>query len=560
MSSMDDSQESQTDAIFSGGLWMMPGSEASVTIRLNLPPQASQLNADGWTWTDEASLASPQGLVMPAGSLLVQFQLQAPVEGQRLSEFFSQSQRSIVVTDPPVDSFDVLSPTGEPICRPATDENNDVSGEVIRAQGVADSPKVDLLFPSEVVIEMLETTGAPSGSVLYFTYGDFLQWWRDHAPQKKRLTKKRDPGIAADFPLVTNQEVDTHIRFFADAPSKSNVTFNEAGGFLSHQRKKSQYGLIVRSSIADPESALDELNEKLECLGKDAIMSFCYCLCRLVEEVHRSTYVDVGFNELAHLQGRKRKMGQSEGDEFAQRMESQLKTFESLELWAIKGHRTWTDQNRKTITVRQDGPLIKFYAPFYKHDQPPLTGQWKRPAGWTLLATPWVEMFHNNFTLSPYIGRLKSISQIPTGKISGDWAQSMALYIAIHGRRNAKTGAREVSIRRRDLLTQFRPKPENDPDEIFKGTNPSRARRAFCDAMKILKEGVGDESPIISDYKDPDDSQARGRQGWGKDWLDDLIEITLSDAFGAGMEQIQQKSMEEKEKKAKKPAKSSKKV
>ena len=565
MSSMDDSSQPSNDPIWTGSQWVMPGTATELNIRLNLPPTASRLNTDNWAWEDDSSQIRPEGFIMPAGAILNWFQLQAPAEGQRLSEFVSQSLRSIVVIDPPVDSFDVVAPTGEPICRPATDENNDVSGEVIRAQGVPDSPKVDLLFPSEVVIKMLETTGAPSGSLLYFTYGDFLQWWRDHAPQKKRLTRKRDPGIAADVSIITNQEVDTHIRFFADAPSKKNVTYNEPGGYLSHQRKNSQYGLIVRPSIAYPESALDELNGKLECLGKDTIMSFCYCLCRLVEEVHRSSYVDVGFNELAHLQGRKRKMGQSEGDEFAQRMESQLKTFESLELWAVKGWRTWTDSNRKPITVRQDGPLIKFYAPFYKHDQPPLPGQWKRPAGWTLLATPWIEMFRNDFTLNPYIGRLKSISQIPTGKISGDWAQSMALYIAIHGRRNAKTGGRVVSISRRDLLTQFPPQPENDPGEIFKGTNPSRnpsrARQAFCDAMEILKKGVGDESPIISDYKDPDDPQARGRQGWGKDWLNDVIEITLSDAFGAGMEQIQQKSMEEKEKKkAKKPAKGSKKV
>ena len=200
MNPVDDSSQYSNDPIWTGSQWVMPGTATELNIRLNLPPTASRLNTDNWAWEDDSSLIRPEGFIMPAGAILNWFHLQAPIEGQRLSEFVSQSLRSIVVSDPPVDSFDVLSPTGEPICRPATDENNDVSGEVIRAQGVPDAPKVDLLFPSEVVIRMLEMTGAPPESILYFTYGDFLQWWRDHSSLlDKARPKKRLPSTASTF-------------------------------------------------------------------------------------------------------------------------------------------------------------------------------------------------------------------------------------------------------------------------------------------------------------------------------------------------------------------------
>ena len=370
--------------------------------------------------------------------------------------------------------------------------------------------------------------------------------------QGKTRTRKRDPGKAADYPLPTSLEAVAFAAFMADAPTKSNMQFDEAGLYYKHQRQNSQYGVIVRSSEASPESALDELDGSLQNLGKDAIMNFSHCLTKLVDE--EGGHVDIGYGELAELHGRKRKMSEAEGDEFARRMEYQLKLFESFEPWAVKGWRYWNDSDGKRIKVQQTGALIKFYAPFYRHNQPPLPGQWKRPEGWTLLSTPWIEMFRKDPTLLPYIGRLKSISQIPTGKMAGDWAQSMALYIAIQGRRNAKNSGRVVKIKRVDLLTQYQPKPENAPEAILERDNPNRARKCFAEAMELLKGDQGKKvNQVISDFKDPDDPKTRGRQGWSKDWLNDVIEITLSDDFGAWPEQRRQKELTKKDpKKARK--------
>lgn len=557
MKSKEDYSPPHGDPIFTNGQWVISGSSIAVNIRLNTPLKASVFKFSELAWKDEASLAGPLGFIFPADAILAQFAIQAPTEGQLYSDFHHESVRSIVITEPPIEDSGVLAPTGEPIYRdPVTeDDNEEEESRWIRLQSPALSKEI--LFPSGVVIHWLDQTRAPKDRILFVCYQDFLAWWRNHSNLlDKERSKKRDPGRATDYSVITAEEAGAVAKFYADAPTKTNMWWDEAGLKWIHRDERRRHGVIFKASASTSEAALSELDETLKKLGKDAMGTFFYALAKLVNSKGVTEFL--GFTEMAELHGKKRKMGEAEGDDFARRMEDQLRLSNSLELWASGSWREWTDSKGKKITVRCEGPLIRFHAPYYRHGQPPLPGQWKRPEGWLVYATPWIEMFRDDPTLLPYIGRLKSISQIQTGKVSGDWAQSMAYCIAINGRSNAQKGGRLVKISRKVLLTKYQTKPENAPDVILSGSNPNRAREYFADAMEILKGDQGKGiSQVISDYKDPDDPQARGRKGWGKAWLNDSIEITLSDEFGAGPELIQQKAMEVKAKKARKGPKGS---
>mgnify|MGYP003376998882 CR=1 FL=1 len=551
MSSMDDSSQPSNDPIWTGSQWVMPGTATELNIRLNLPPTASRLNTDNWAWEDDSSQIRPEGFIMPAGAILNWLQLQAPAEGQRLSEFVSQSLRSIVVIDPPVDSFDVVAPTGEPICRPATDENNDVSGEVIRAQGVPDSPKVDLLFPSEVVIKMLETTGAPSGSLLYFTYGDFLQWWRDHAPQTTLAPVDRDENGPYRFK-------SDHKALFRTTPFEHGVInlpsvfkdgdFRPTGDGLGMAAKifgvKNIDRVEVRPFLPDPsydnwEEEQQRRNDAMLAYIRSAkleardVLVMLYVQDRLIRAKGLSVHID--FHELLDFEGIGDRRTRSFNKEQADRYDRLFTLASQTRFWMISQPRFVSNKKPQRIDAYESPPFL--YSGRHATWQQNLPGLGP-PENYELqrfeyhvTASHHIEQMRRNPSLlQSWLGGLKAIAEIQSGKPSGNWAKAIGLVLVPHARINA---SHIIKLKRSTLLETVTVDPT--PTSILEGPRPTNAQDHFTAAMGMLKK-----KRVIAGWKDPTPAKNLPR-GWREGWLDQTIEVTMGDEYKKQLELIASK-------------------
>ncbi len=156
----------------------------------------------------------------------------------------------------------------------------------------------------------------------------------------------------------------------------------------------------------------------------------------------------------------------------------------------------------------------------------------------------WGKEARKNPKIFQYYGDFKAVLGIPSGKPSGAWAQcilfnlnqkwrekSKDVSITTHTRIDSTGNDRKVTstkwpyeFTRRELLIElFQPEEQFSVIGMLESDNPSRARKTWNSAIKILKN-----DGHISYYKEVKTLDSK-RKGWADDWLDQPLDIRPND-------------------------------
>lgn len=150
-----------------------------------------------------------------------------------------------------------------------------------------------------------------------------------------------------------------------------------------------------------------------------------------------------------------------------------------------------------------------------------------------LLPSQYIQSMQRDSSLSSWLGDLKAIARIPSGKARGNWAKAIATYLIPHARRNAKHDRNKIPIKRKTLFESVVMDPT--PEKVLESDKPARAIQYFTEAMKELKS-IG----IISEWSDPTPAKNPPR-GWLDGWMDQTIEIAMGKTYKEQMALIADK-------------------
>ena len=152
------------------------------------------------------------------------------------------------------------------------------------------------------------------------------------------------------------------------------------------------------------------------------------------------------------------------------------------------------------------------------------------PVAISLDGGAWIEKYRTDPRVLTYFGNIVKLSQITSGRPSGAWARCIGMNLNQAWRESAKDATvttrdgnrqaknTEWAFTRRELLDgMVTVSPEHHYQAMLDSANPSRARRAFDEAMNILQErGVVGKWYCLS-------PTPAGRKAWKATWLDEEI-------------------------------------
>ena len=360
-----------------------------------------------------------------------------------------------------------------------------------------------------------------------------------------RSSKKRLPSTASSHGMPAWSPMGAWGHFVSDARTGDHVTYNLPAKRIEHRRPKNEHGFIIEPSDIesdDPEAIQAHLEGLLSKLSRDALFPVAYVTMDLASS--KDGVITIGLNTFADLFGRKGKMSAIESDQFAQVLHQTFEIFSSSRPW---GEIPWKDEDGILRNVYHQSPIFTYLGPIY--DQKPLPGMMTRPIGFSFGSTHWTVEARKDPRLLSVVGNIKALAQIPTNQPSGDWARSMGLAIAFQARINAQNRGRVVRISRRVMLTKFPLIHEkHDPVEILKGINPGYARTYWKQAIDRLKE-CGMVKSVVA-------PEADQRQAWKDNWMNEMIEVEMSEEWGSPLDHIQSRDIDRRKlKEAKKPKK-----
>jgi hypothetical protein len=168
------------------------------------------------------------------------------------------------------------------------------------------------------------------------------------------------------------------------------------------------------------------------------------------------------------------------------------------------------------------------------------------PVAITYNAGPWMQKWAGNHRVLTYFGDVRKLAAIPAGKPSGAWAQAIGLALQQWWREQSATaapallGPDQPAVRfaqrptRRLLLDMFPPTPT--AEDILTSRDPGRARRYWRDAIALLKQ-----AGVIAHYRELGALPAK-RQGWGREWLDQELDIRPNEDGQVAVAEIAQRA------------------
>ena len=287
---------------------------------------------------------------------------------------------------------------------------------------------------------------------------------------------------------------------------------------------------------ADREAVIKGLYNQFSSIKREDSIIAEYVLVRCMENKSPSTMIE--FTELLEFEG-KTHLGAKEREQRAREYDL------AFRFWSVMKPERKGRYKGENIVMQS--PLLIYEAPYYKDGQSPFSGigVYSTPKGFSFVDSSWMTEMKVNPSLTNSIGDLRRIAAIPTGKVAGDWAHSIARTALSLGRINASRTGGVFRLSRRELLTRI--PPHTSVESILSGNTPKRARENWEVAKWILKEQK------ICTIVDPPTEWPR--QGWGDPWLNETVEITLA---GEALEQAQHIQLQKAKHKDKKPPKPSK--
>lgn len=367
----------------------------------------------------------------------------------------------------------------------------------------------------------------------------FLMAWQkaitENLERISRSTNPTFPTQPTPTPLINNTWVRTLTQLTSESRNIELITIKPAEGIAVYQRKNSPYGAILDCNHMMPstwhdgdesaarEQILTTTVEKFAQLGRDEALVALYILGRLIASP--DGVARIGFPELINLEGLSKHATRDQKEARARRYEL---VFLQWSMYKPFGKIEWTDTiTGKRKIYQEPSPLFIYQTPFYHDGQSPLTGMYNVPAGYTFVDATVTKQFRNDPKFCHQIGQITEIAKIPSGKLGGDWAKSIAFALVQQARNNAHNGGKTVLIKRSTLLRHH--PPTRSPESILSSADPKHARLAWYEAITMLKDKGFIESI------DQREDNLWPRQGWQSDWFQETLTITLA---GPSAEQL----------------------
>ncbi|MDP8909299.1 MAG: hypothetical protein M3N47_09340 [Chloroflexota bacterium] len=345
--------------------------------------------------------------------------------------------------------------------------------------------------------------------------------------ESARKPRRKQGDLPKLLPQQTFQEMRNVGIGLADGPSGRRwvevegepAMFHAVDGQPIHVRFSPSSLLLT---LWNEPAAYAQLRAELKQAGAPAVLLAHVVVGLVIEQGE----VTIALDDLRRLIGWKRREA-ALIDEQRHRVWRMLLLIESLKVIG-KRPGTYNDpRTRQVIDTAGRDPLIVVRGARYATG--PSTGQ-DVPIDVTIIAGAWIDEHRGNRQVLTDFGDVLKLANIPAGQPAGAWAQSVGLALNQRWRERAARAdiARvgedaHTTVRfgqhftRRDLLEMFRAEPYYQ--DVLGGPNPSRARKHWDDAIKLLK-GAG----VIGYYAEVEQLPA-GRQGWQAAWLAQPLDI-----------------------------------
>ena len=259
-------------------------------------------------------------------------------------------------------------------------------------------------------------------------------------------------------------------------------------------------------------------------LSRDSGITNAYMLGRLLQS---DGQVEIGIGELQKVRGKTKRTPEEK-----EQLTYEIK--QAFELWGtakLRGSREWRqDKGKKELVEFEDS--FWHCTPVYPNGQGPLTGFYGPPCGFILVDSTVTRLYRRHPTMLHAIGSLDPFLVLlaESGKVAADWAVSMGWASLHYGRTNAQTSGDKIKLKRRTLLTAY--KPHTSVQSLIDAGRLSRMTTYWTEAIKKLKRLKIWES--IEEPPKPADPQ-----GWAEEWLDQTVIITLGGDYQQHTQAVQ---------------------
>ena len=259
-------------------------------------------------------------------------------------------------------------------------------------------------------------------------------------------------------------------------------------------------------------------------LSRDSGITNAYMLGRLLQS---DGQVEIGIGELQKVRGKTKRTPEEK-----EQLTYEIK--QAFELWGtakLRGSREWRqDKGKKELVEFEDS--FWHCTPVYPNGQGPLTGFYGPPCGFILVDSTVTKLYRRHPTMLHAIGSLDPFLVLlaESGKVAADWAVSMGWASLHYGRTNAQTSGDKIKLKRRTLLTAY--KPHTSVQSLIDAGRLSRMTTYWTEAIKKLKRLKIWES--IEEPPKPADPQ-----GWAEKWLDQTVIITLGGDYQQHTQAVQ---------------------
>lgn len=350
------------------------------------------------------------------------------------------------------------------------------------------------------------------------------------------------------FPFETGQEIDALQRSASDGCSGKNWRDDDTRLLRIHGSATSPFQ--VRLS-ADTEAGLKLLGDLTSYQDAD----FCYCMLYvlgllvpervLAPSITRVQWIDLD-DVMEKIGWYPAKLPREKREEQRLRVLGYLMYGDRA---AVVGQRTSRYHDRITgeqIPTYIDSPLWRILGAerpvqldlFEKDERGNLrpTARQQAPRRVQLVLSKEWEPILVHADLRQYLPLAEVVAAIPSGKVAGDWARSMALVQARLWRiKPRETMHGQLLISRRELLCSYT--PTTSVEKLLNGSNPKRVIGYWYHALELLKD-----CRFVSDTDEVERAahamlQNHPKYGWQEPWLEEKVLIRpgliLSDAIGA---------------------------
>jgi len=379
--------------------------------------------------------------------------------------------------------------------------------------------------------------------------------------EAKNSIRPHKTHLPQRLPQPTFMEAKAGAHALSDAPKMRNwISLEATDAWLhcpegaKHQTRFSPNSLLLSWWGAPQSSRIDQIEEELQNLDFDAVVTYCVTLSGILSDP--AARLTISLDNLIKLIGRDEdaKRTREARQEWRRKVWRWLLIFDSLAVVGARPGKNWKEpkvsgEARKRMPAQKlysRDPLIRIMGTFTT--EAGTFDDRKPPVEVTISAGEWLMQFHKNREMLSDFGDVLNIAKIPRGKPSGSWAVCAGLMLQqlwreessraeLHLVSRGKTDEpKRETLRfrhftRRELLTKML-RSDHDVNELLSKDNArTRVPTYWKQAIKWLQD-----SNVIGSYReveaeDRPNWKSRSCLNWRDAWLDQPLDIRPTDSI-----------------------------